>query len=382
MSISLTANSTTESAITTNGAESVVIDATKIKFNLPIVNSASAPYLSGTVPITNGGTGATTAATALTALGGTTTGSAVFKATNSAAAAVALGNQYGVIRQATNGAGWFFITDSGHQQSGFTDSITISSGNIVVPFSSTASKVGTFVANCDETYSALGIALGASVGLSSATLSLYKTLDVEVNLTAATVAPSTYFVGDVSAVNNGDGTVTITHPSVGSATTMPSVDPKANYLVTISGVTATTTTIKSLVPFSGTVSYDGANWVVSTPALAKPTFSFSAGVLTVTHETFIAAESAVQVVARDSSNTLASVGTIGTTSFTVVFRDYAGALITTETTNMRFVYSGSQLVTRETPIGNVLLSRPNCKLDAAKVYSGSGNIWLIGTQNV
>jgi hypothetical protein len=189
-------------------------------------------------------------------------------------------------------------------------------------------------------------------------------------------------VGDVSAVNNGDGTVTVTHPSVGSATTMPSIDPKSNYHSVISGVTSTTTTIKSLVPFSGTVSYDGANWVVSTPTLAKPTFSFSAGVLTVTHELFITAESAVQVVARDSSNTLASVGTIGTTSFTVVFRDYAGALITTETTNMRFIYSGSQLVTRETPIGNVLLSRPNCKLDAAKVYSGSGNIWLMGASNV
>jgi hypothetical protein len=40
MTISIRANTTTESAITTNGAESVVIDATKIKFNLPITDTA------------------------------------------------------------------------------------------------------------------------------------------------------------------------------------------------------------------------------------------------------------------------------------------------------------------------------------------------------
>jgi hypothetical protein len=40
MSISLTSKTATESAITTNGVESIVIDATKVKFNLPITDAS------------------------------------------------------------------------------------------------------------------------------------------------------------------------------------------------------------------------------------------------------------------------------------------------------------------------------------------------------
>lgn len=290
--------------------------------------------------------------------------------------------QYGTIRQTTDAGGWTFINDATHQYAGFTDAITVVSGNLVVPYNSNATKVGTLVAVPDETFAALGLELGASVGLSSATISLYKPLYVTVDLATLVCTPSPFFTGTVSAVNNGNGTVTITHPTVGATGALATVDNKTKHKTTLTSSTATSTIIESIVEFGGNISYDGTNWVVNTPTYLKPTMVFSAGTLTVTHNVFGAADANVVVTTRDNATTLCTMGNATSTNFTVVFRDYTGALITTPSTDMKFFYQGTQMMTRETPVGQILLTRNHCKLDANNFFAASGNIWLMGASNV
>jgi hypothetical protein len=132
------------------------------------------------------------------------------------------------------------------------------------------------------------------------------------------------------------------------------------------------------VNFTGYISYDGAAWQVITPARIKPTMVFSGNALTVTHEALPTAESDVQITGRDSATALANLGSSGATTFQVFFRDYTGAIIAAPTTDMRIRYSGTVMVRREVNLGNIACSRANCKLDANKVASGSGNVWICG----
>lgn len=67
---------------------------------------------------------------------------------------------------------WNFIDDAGHQPVGVTGTYaTATGGSLVIPFAKTYSRVVGFVAGPDETFANVkGIHIGASVGLSSATI--------------------------------------------------------------------------------------------------------------------------------------------------------------------------------------------------------------------
>jgi lysophospholipase L1-like esterase len=67
------------------------------------------------------------------------------------------------------GSGFDFISDASHYPSGVT-SVVSNTDNVVVNYSFTASQVASLVATPDEVLAAKGYTIGASVGLSSATL--------------------------------------------------------------------------------------------------------------------------------------------------------------------------------------------------------------------
>jgi hypothetical protein len=285
---------------------------------------------------------------------------------------------FGVFRQATAGAGWAALNDAGHVPFGFGAASVDGSGNLVLNYDYTSNKVGSLIVAPDETFAGLGLAAGASVANDKATVSMYKTLDFAANMQTLALTPSTYFAGTVSAVDNGDGTVTFTHPSCGSASVVPTITCLDGYRNAITGYTSTTVTVQTLVQFNGYIYFDGADWQVVTPARNKPTMVFSAGTLTVTHETLPTDDALISVNPRAASTMIALGDASTPTTFTAQFRDFAGALITTPSTSMRFYYQGSHWVRRAAPVGQIAIARPNAKLNAANVASGSGNWWVQG----
>jgi hypothetical protein len=293
---------------------------------------------------------------------------------------------YGVIRQDTASGGWYFLDDSGHKPNGLTGVSVNGTGELVLSYGFTAADVGSLVVGPDEVYANLGIWAGASVGDASATVHLFQNLYGTVNLGTRAVASNTYFNGTLSAVLNGDGTVTVTHPSCGSASVGCYGGDTQGFDVRVQSYTATTVTFSSWVDFSGYIEYNGSAWTVSTQAFAKPTMVFNSGTLTVTHETLATQDAAVTVDGRDIAGGTNSVhvrpGQSTTTTFDVIFRDNAGAMVTTPNTSMRFYYSSVARVKREVPLGTINFLRPNCKLDANNVFSGSGNFWIMGAMKV
>lgn len=77
----------------------------------------------------------------------------------------------GAIRNVGNG--WAFINDANHSPQNLSAISVNSSGDIVVNYSFTASKVVSLVVTPDETFASL-YSVGASVGLSTATISVYS----------------------------------------------------------------------------------------------------------------------------------------------------------------------------------------------------------------
>ncbi len=292
----------------------------------------------------------------------------------------------GVIRQDTAGGGWYFIDDSGHKPNGLTSVTVNGTGELVVSYGFTAANVGSLVVAPDEVYANLGISAGSSVGDASATIHLYQDLYGTVNLATRSLASNTFFTGTLSAVLNADGTVTVTHPNCGSASVGCYGGDTQGFDVRVQSYTATTVTFASWVDFSGYIEYNGTAWVVSTQAYNVPTVAFSGGVLTVTHELLATQDANVTVDGRDTgvgTNTVhVRPGASTTTTFEAVFRDNAGALITTPNTSMRLYYSGVARVKRASPLGTINFLRPNCKLNAGNVASGSGNFWIMGAMKV
>ncbi|MFA5040001.1 MAG: hypothetical protein WC464_00005, partial [Bdellovibrionales bacterium] len=265
-----------------------------------------------------------------------------------------------VIRQDTASSGWYAINDTGHKPVGVNPALAVDvNGDLVLSYNFTATDVGSLVIGQDETYANLGVDAGASVGDTSSTIKLYKNFEAEVNLSASTIVESTYFLGTGTVINNGNGTSTITFPAGASSSIIPYIVDKGARKTSLISKTASSITVGQYERFSGYIYYDGTAWQVSTGAYTKPTMSFTAGVLTVTHETLLSTEATVTVTERSGAIVAQNDGYSATT-FTVVFRDFAGTILTTAATSMRFYYSGNDNVLQSNCVGNIFVSVPLC----------------------
>lgn len=365
-----------------------------------------------------------------------------------------------VIRQDTAGSGWYFIDDSGHEPLNFSGAITVNAtGDIVVPYSFTAYKVGVLPVTVDEAFAALGIEAGGSVSTSSITVSIYKALDASISMSGVTtgavvtgsiaanvltvtavtsgtlaigqlvsgsgitagtrisalgtgtggtgtytvdisqtagataitasdptgVVPSTYFTNRVFARNQGDGTVLVTHPSVGNSLVTPAIAPRGNATgdagsVRIISYDATHVTLGTFARMTVRINWDGAAWQVSTPGKVKPTITgFSGGgVLTIAYGQTITLANSQPVIALKGSTGIAAAGwlSFSATGMTLAFYDYAGAVITVANTNMDFTFQIPVEVLSETPSGVIGITRENCKLNGNDVFGTSANLWI------
>ena len=291
------------------------------------------------------------------------------------------------VRQDSAGSGWYILDNTGHEPINMGGPLTVNGdGNLEIPYAVTYGKVGVVPVTVDETFAGLGIDAGGSVADNLIRISAYKTLDVAVNLQTGNITPSTFFSSRVTATNNSDGTITITHPSVGSNSIVPTLTTTgANEFYThkVISYTSTTVVIGAYTPMRFRVRYDGSQWVITTPCKIKPTFvSFTDNKLTISYgqtiptpynipnASLFKGSSGVGRVTVDSSSS--------TTQLVVSFWDTSNpsALIGTASTDMDFIVDIPVSILAETPLGHASISRPNCKLNLADVFSPDGNFWI------
>lgn len=300
-----------------------------------------------------------------------------------------------VLRQNSAGSGWYAIDDSGHRPVGLdpVTPVSESNGDIVLNYNFTGQKIGSLLITPDEGYANGNLSFGASVGNSSAVISLYHPFWARTSGTG--VVAFSYFgpMASSSALSDGDwfaeydvaaGTWVFTHVSESHTDATGSViavegygdDPTAvTYEITsraktgftvesrqpIHGKTNGATTI--LTDNSGvfTGSWDGTDtWTITHPASAS---SFDVSVSCVNPQ---------YVVGIQSSST---------TQFTLKFFNvstgaaYTGASIPS---NIYFMRGGTAAcdLTGGTKFKVERLGK--CKVDAQYVAGASSNLWVHG----
>lgn len=301
-----------------------------------------------------------------------------------------------------DGAGWGYISDTDHAPVGMgAITVTPSGGAKVLrtSYSFTAVRVLSLFGATDETLAARGLLFGPSVGLTYADWRMYLPFSCWVDKNAGA-----FSFGNIDAwLGSGtDSTVAatggITDGSSFTITHLASSDDDVPVATLIRGnaapsldiaVTygATSIRVDYIEDMHGFVYYDGTTWQVQTPNSNKPTFSFSAGVLTVTHEnigdvydTLVCGVGSTHVV---TTGVPSGVAATRATSFLVSFQDYAGSTVSSANSNMRFHYRRARKVRTVPPDGaRVAIRRGPVLLDPDKVVSASGNIWALGLLEV
>jgi len=155
---------------------------------------------------------------------------------------------FGVIRNVSGT--WAYIDDANHAPYGL-GTISQSSATITIPFTLTASKVGSFIVVPDETFAQRGLIAGASVGLSSAVISLNGQSTTGYIQWNGTQFTHTGSVGITSITFSGSE-ITVNHVSAGNANVAASILCQShNYFIVQTGCNPTQTRFRLVDPVTG-----------------------------------------------------------------------------------------------------------------------------------
>lgn len=295
-----------------------------------------------------------------------------------------------------DGSGWACIDDVDHRPTNIA-SVSVIGDDLRVTYSGAGVRVVSHQVSTDETMAAMGMLCGPSVGLTYSNIKLYMPFACWVEKTAGSFAfgasdglnpwfgPGTDTTistsADQSSFTITHKTASGSHPPVMTVLTQSSgggASPGADIRISYGGTTIIGTA-HSL--FEGLISYNAgtSTWDVDTPNIAKPSCSFSSGVLTVTHENLGPDTRAVSVDAVSGIYLPASGATVSGTTFQVVFQDYAGANVTTANSNMKFRYMRPRQVKTKAPDGmRIAIQRGPVILNPINVISMNGNLWGSG----
>ncbi|MBB4063699.1 hypothetical protein [Gellertiella hungarica] len=300
----------------------------------------------------------------------------------------------GVLRQNSEGSGWAFLDDTDHARIGFA-SVSQDANGITLSHGFTGTKVRSLLAVPDETFAVRGLAVGASVGLSSSVLWLGLPLSVALRMeTSADVV--TEVIGDPAwtvdqfAVAHSAGTMTITHPAVydigvapivngirqsGSSPPIPGIPVSGGF----GGVgNETKFGVEYVAPMTARARWtSGTAFTVDTDFEGTFSATFSAGTLTVAHPAATMADDLI----LSSEGYRFQMLTKTTTGFTGQFLNAAGSVVTTPDSSCTLTFlRAASLAKRKTRTDRhwVSFSRGYAKANPNKVWSTTGNIWLFG----
>nr|WP_281730010.1 phage head-binding domain-containing protein [Providencia rettgeri] len=296
---------------------------------------------------------------------------------------------YGVIRQNTQKSGWYFIKDFAHRKNGFKDVISIDANDpykLILKYDFMSRFVGNVNITVDEWFAKAGVMVGNSVGRDEMFLWAHRAASFTVENQSLRVAANGFFGSTITASKGNDGTITITHPTVLSATDTAtiSVYRPTEGVIQIPAIVSTTATTIKYAMFSnlaGGISFNNGNWQVETGAYIKPTVSVSAAGITLSHPDL--ANGLLFVSARSANWGNAEVESQGSSS-KIVLRDYNGNIINPMSNPARYqVYFQSTAMTKQAELkGGVTIHRSNVALKWENLYGESGNIWIGGTMEV
>ncbi|MCP1200045.1 hypothetical protein [Notoacmeibacter sp. MSK16QG-6] len=293
----------------------------------------------------------------------------------------------GIFRQDSQNSGWYVLDNANHTPIGLDPDTPVEEvdGDIKLNYAFTAEKVLSLVFTPDEGYGNTELTFGASVGKSSALLSLYHPFWIRTSGTGA--VSHSYFGtkgGDWDAVNDAAaGTWTVTHPTETHNDASGSVvaiekygeDTGIDDWKTISR-TKGGFVIGARQPIAGKT--NGAS--VLSDNVGPQTVSWDGvSTMTITHPT--CASSYGASVTSTNPRYHAAVTNSGKTSITVQFYDVStGALYSGASAPANVQYSrNSMAATSLTGGGKFKAERlGRCKVDAANVADASSNIWFFG----
>ena len=290
-----------------------------------------------------------------------------------------------VLRQDTPGTGWYALDDAGHKPVGVS-SVAEAGGDIVLNYNFTSKKIGSLQITPDEGYAATPLTMGASVGSTSANISMFHPFELRTAGTA--LAVQRYFGAEgvdwTATFDVGAGTLAITHAaqthsdSGGYPVSVTMGDDVGNDQAKLSAVSKTGFTVAYMNRIAGDVSA-AASPVVSTENQSGSSATWTGNnTLTITHPTCSQTDDVSVVSADPQYNCGVTAST--TTSITVQFFDiatglaYTGATPPAVTKYMR----GSTDLSTIAGSTDLYIRRGPVKVDVTNVAGGTSNLWVFG----
>jgi hypothetical protein len=295
-------------------------------------------------------------------------------------------------RQTTSSSGWGLIDDAGHEPVNAA-SISAVGNALVITYGFSADKVGNLSVTMDEEFTALGLRAGTSVGLSSANVEIYNSLDGAISGSGSTgIMPSVGSSPDFSqTVDAANGTIVVTHEPIvhtrssGSAVVVSGINSGRGGVIDIMSQTKAGFTLVYKEPVKGVITYSGAvaAYTGQTVGLSV-VWNSAAGSegFEITHPLTSTLDKLVNIQAQGTGSNLIHYEvqtTVSGSFFKVVLFDSAGVKITSPTGSTRFSFSRIGLAAATMPnttFGNV--SRANILCNPATIYSTKGNLWFSG----
>lgn len=299
-----------------------------------------------------------------------------------------------VIRQTTPGGGWVALDDSGHAPTGL-DSIVVTGNDLALNFNFTASKVGTFVVTPDETFTAQGVTVGASVGTSSAILSFFAPIGGVVsglgvgynttlgNVTSQIVNTDSIVINHISTTHTNAAGQGVSLSKLGTNSYLPAVEHNKTSLTikckeSFSGRFACTTTTPGAEVFTLTENGGSTGFSASWDA-AKQCVIVSHPVMLPSGPRLYFQQS------RDAPvRYLLSTDTHATGSVELHFYDTNGVKITAATNSMIFYAYSNDAYPINLPGSTSFasVSRQEVPCNADQLYNAVGNFWVFGVFEV
>ena len=273
------------------------------------------------------------------------------------------------------GDGWFIINDSAHEPTGLQSIAVEPDGTIRLNHNVGATQVGSLVAVPDETFAKRGLMFGGSIGTSISFLQITAPLAFTVNTGTGVLTIPTHLTDTITTATAA-GSCTINHPTLTTNTPPMAVSvgsaQKTDFNVSFG---PTQIVLDGVGDIDGYIRWDGANWLYTGNLRTAPTFSFSGGELTITHDG--ADQFNISLTAREDGLS-ARAGAIDKTSTKVRFYDATGTQVTAVSTLMKFYITRRARALKSVIEGSVSVTSGYVPVHADNVISTTGNVWLFG----
>lgn len=301
----------------------------------------------------------------------------------------------GAVRQTTSAGGWSFINDASHAPYGWSAStpVALTGTNLRVTYDFTAAEVGTFSVTVDESYAALGLMVGASVGTNVTDIAGFAPISGRIVAGTSGILFSSTSGNVISqVVDQAAGTITVTHlaqthtDSGGSAVmvTPSSASNSGDFAITTQ--TKTGFTLQYVRPLSCRITCTTATpgsevfTVSQTENTGLSATWVGPNILRVTHpavgNNF---PSAIVNLWRTSAASYQFKVDGGSTSTDIYFLNADGTAVTAASTNMIIAFSMPGKFPAAIPSGSSLLGsvqRDMVPVDFNLLSGPSSNLWL------